>query len=818
MGTLYYGDNLDILRRYLKDESVDLVYLDPPFNSAQNYNAFFHEKDGTDAASQIQSFEDTWHWNVESERACKELAKQPGKVSEVMQAFRTFLGQNDMMTEPSCRLTRRANKAAFLFVLLPRLALAVTLPSVPAPRQPVTNVYHSVVVVDDYQWLEEASAPAVREWTRRENERTRGYLARLPFREGIAEQLKQLRGEESARYFDLQERKWRIFALRFKPPAQQPVLVRLSSLEAPALWRTVFDPNAYNTNGTTAIDWYVPSPDGRVVAVSLSEGGSEQGTLHFFEVEAGRKLADEIPRVQYPTGGGSAAWTADGSGILYTRYPHPGERPAADSNFYQQVWFHRLGRPVAEDQYSIGKDFPRIAEIELEASADGQRVLAAVANGDGGDFAHYLRDAAGQWQQVTRFEDGIKRVRFGRDGALYLLSRKNAPRGKVLRLPLGALDLAKATVAAPERQGVVQEFAPCDNGLYVADLQGGPSALFYYRRGSTRPREIAVLPVSAVSGLDSWQGDELVFGNVGYLKPFAWFTGDPAAKAVHRTALYMTSPVDFDDIEVVREFATSKDGTKVPLNILHRKGLKRDGRNPTLLYGYGGYGVSLTPAFDSARRIWFDAGGVYAVANLRGGGEYGEQWHKAGNLTHKQQVFDDFIAAAEHLIKRRYTDSSKLAVEGASNGGLLMGAFLTQRPDLARAVVARVGIYDMLRVELDPNGQFNITEFGTVNDPEQFKALYAYSPYHHVRDGAKYPAVLLTTGENDGRVNPAQSRKMAARLQAATASDRPVLLRSTASAGHGIGTALKERIAEQADALAFLFDQLGVDASRWAFQ
>ena len=201
----------------------------------------------------------------------------------------------------------------------------------------------------------------------------------------------------------------------------------------------------------------------------------------------------------------------------------------------------------------------------------------------------------------------------------------------------------------------------------------------------------------------------------------------------------MTSPADFDDIEVVREFATSKDGTKVPLNILRKKGLKRDGRNPTLLYGYGGYGISLTPGFDSTRRIWFDAGGVYVVANLRGGGEYGEAWHKAGNLTHKQHVFDDFIAAAEHLIKRRYTSPAKLAVEGASNGGLLMGAFLTQRPDLARAVVARVGIYDMLRVELDPNGQFNITEFGTVKDPAQFKALLAYSPFHHVRDGVKYP-------------------------------------------------------------------------------
>src|ERR1035437_7496058 len=385
------------------------------------------------------------------------------------------------MTEPICRSTRCVSKAAFLLVLLPRFALAADLPSVPAPRQPATNVYHGVAVVDDYQWLEDASAPMGRVWTRLENERTSAYLAAPPFRAGIAQQLAQLRGEESARYADLQERKGRIFALRFKPPAQQPVLVRLSSLEAPALWRTVFDPNAYNTNGTTAIDWYLASPDGRLVAVSLSEGGSEQGTLHFFEVETGRKLADEIPRVQFPTGGGSTAWTADGAGILYTRYPHEGERPPADINFYQQVWSHRLGTPVADDQYAIGKDFPRIAEIELEASPDDQWILASVANGDGGDFAHYLRDAAGKWQQVTRFEDGIKRVKFGRDGALYLLSRKNAPRGQVLRLPLGTPALAKATVAVPEGRGTVQEFAPSDHGLYVSYLLGGPSALFYYR-------------------------------------------------------------------------------------------------------------------------------------------------------------------------------------------------------------------------------------------------------------------------------------------------------------------------------------------------
>jgi len=710
----------------------------------------------------------------------------------------------------------------------PCIATASSLSSVPALRQPVTNTYHGVRVVDEYQWLENAPAPQVREWTRLQNERTRDYFSRLPFRAGLAQQLAQLRGEESARYFGLLEKKGRIFGLRFRPPAQQPILIRLSSLYPPALWKPVFDPNTYNTNGTTTIDWFVPSPDGKRVAISLSEGGSEQGTLHFFDVDSGRKLEDEIPRVQYPTGGGSAAWTPDGTGIFYTRYPHKGERPEEDENFFQQVWFHRLGTRASEDKYEIGKEFPRIAEIALEASEDGQWTLATVANGDGGDFAHYLRNAAGKWQQVSRFEDEIKVAKFGRDQGLYLLSRKDAPRGKILRLqlaravelpsgPEGAGPLASAAIVAPEGKGVVQDFEPSDDGLYVSNLQGGPSDLVYYPRGNNHPREIPVLPISNVSGLQSWHGNELIFGNSSYLKPFAWFTYSPSDKEPRRTALYLTAPVNFDDLEVVREFATSKDGTKVPLNILRKKGIKLDGKNPTLLYAYGGYGLSLSPGFDSTRRIWFDAGGVYVVANLRGGGEYGEEWHKAGNLTRKQTVFDDFIASAEHLIKRGYTSPAKLAVEGGSNGGLLMGALMTQRPELVRAVVSHVGIYDMLRVELDPNGQFNVTEFGTVKDLNQFKALYGYSPYHRVHDGTKYPAVLLTTGENDGRVNPAQSRKMAARLQAASGSNLPILFRSTASAGHGIGTALTERIAQQADVLAFLFDQLGIDGSRWSF-
>lgn len=693
-----------------------------------------------------------------------------------------------------------------------------SLPITPTRQHPVTNVYHGVTVVDNYQWLEDASSPDVREWMRQQNERTRLYFSRLPYREGIAQQLLQLRSEESARYSGLEERKGKIFALRFKPPAQQPMLVRLSSLNPPALWRPVFDPNAYNTNGSTAIDWFVPSPDGHLVAISLSEGGSEQGTLHFFEVNTGKELGDTIPRVQYPTGGGSAAWTDDSSGILYTRYPHEGEKPEADINFYQQVWFHKLGTPISDDKYELGKDLPRIAEIVLEKSENSPAILATVANGDGGDFAHYLRDASGQWRQLTRFEDGIKSARLGRDNAIYLLSCDQAPHGKLLRVSLDTLELSKALVVAPESKGVIQEFAPADYGVYVSELLGGPSELLYFPKGNLHGKEVPILPVSTVAGLQCWKDDELIFGNTSYVKPFAWFTFNPATNEVHRTALAMTSPIDFDDIEVVREFANSRDGTKVPLNILRKKGTRLDGKNPTLLTAYGGYGISLTPGFDSTRRIWFDAGGVYVIANLRGGGEYGEEWHKGGNLTRKQNVFDDFIASAEYLIKHHYTTSEKLAVEGGSNGGLLMGAFLTQRPDLAAAVVSRVGIYDMLRVELDSNGQFNITEFGTVKDPEQFKALYAYSPYHHVKTGGQYPAVLLTTGENDGRVNPAQSRKMTARLQALSSSDEPILFRSTAGAGHGIGSSLKERIAEQADIISFLFNQLAIDPTPWTFK
>jgi prolyl oligopeptidase len=478
--------------------------------------------------------------------------------------------------------------------------------------------------------------------------------------------------------------------------------------------------------------------------------------------------------------------------------------------FFQQVYFHAIGTDPATDRYEIGREFPRIAETSLSTSDDGRFVLATVANGDGGEFAHYLHGPAGGWRAITRFEDGVSHAAFGPDGALYLLSRKDAPRGRVLRLPLATPDLASAVEVVPESDAVIQQLVPTDTRLYVVDLVGGPSRVRVFDHAGHARATLPLAPVSSVGAMLRTTGDAVLFRTETYLTPPAWMRVDPAQAAPVATALHDEAPVRYDDAEVVRETATSRDGTLVPIMVIRRRGTALDGSNPTLLGGYGGYGVSMTPSYSLTNRLWLDRGGVVAVAILRGGGEFGEAWHRGGNLTHKQNVFDDFIAAAERLIALRYTAPERLAIRGRSNGGLLMGAALTQRPELFRAVYSGVGIYDMLRVERDPNGAFNVTEFGSVRDPEQFRALYAYSPYHRVADGVRYPAVLLTTGEHDGRVNPAHSRKMAARLQAATASGRPVLLRVSAHAGHGMGSARSEIVAEQTDVWSFLFDQLGM--------
>ncbi len=679
------------------------------------------------------------------------------------------------------------------------------------PTDSVTDVYHGVSVPDPYRWLENGSDARVREWSAAQDSRTRAYLDALPVRKPIYDRLMKLVSETGPSYSGLQAAGGLIFAVYSQPPKQQPMIAVLGREADPAAARVIVDPNTLNPNGTTAFDWFVPSPDGTKVAVSLSEGGSEDGSVHLFDVATGKDTGEIIPRVQYPTGGGSLAWTADSKGFYYTRYPGP-ERPAEEQHFFQRIYFHKLGDDPAGDVLIAGSDFPKVAEIEFDNHLNRRFIVASVANGDGGEFAHYVIGPDGKVTQVTRFDDKVVAAIAGPDDNLYLVSRKDSPRGKLLRVPLSDLNLAHAAEIIPAGDAVLQG-APTVTGtaLYIRELAGGPSRVARFDHDGHRLGLLPVPEVSSAGQVVPLGDGTLLYSVSTYLRPFYYARFDETSGHSEVSKLAATSPVKFDDTEVIRDFVTSKDGTRVPINIIRRKGTRTDGTNPVLLYGYGGYGVSMSPGFLGAdRRLWLDGGGVFVIANLRGGGEYGEEWHLQGALTRKQNVFDDFIAAARHLIDQHYTTPHRLAIMGGSNGGLLMGAALTQHPELFRAVVSQVGIYDMLRVELDPNGMFNTTEFGTVKDADQFRALYAYSPYHHVVDGARYPAIFMATGENDGRVNPMHSRKMIARLQAAAAPDRPVFLSINSHAGHGIGSALSIRVNQSADYLAFLYDQLGM--------
>ncbi len=695
------------------------------------------------------------------------------------------------------------------------LAAAAGPPLPVAPKHAVEDRYWGTTVRDDYRWLESWSDASARAWSDSENAVARAYLDSLPMHAGVLRRVEALTKTPFPSWSELRHAGGTWFAIKNQPPKQQPLLVRVGALDNLATERVILDPNRLDPSGATTIDFYEPSLDGSKVAVSLSRGGTESGTVHVYDTRTGRDLGEEVPAVNGGTAGGSLSWNADGSGFWRTRYPAKGERPESDLPFYQQVYFHRLGTPAAHDVYVVGREFPKIAEVALTTSKDGQWVLADVRNGDGGDHAIYVARAdqaeAGRkaFRRLSSFADRVVDARFGAD-ALYLLSRKGAPNGKVLKLPLGETSLAKATAIIEPTHGSIEWFTPSGDDLYVEEIVGGPSWVGRFGADGKALGELPVPASSTVGGIEAGHGADVAVQITSYTTPSRWVTYRPGAKLFRATRLASRSPARFDDIEVRDVSAVSKDGTQVPLTILIPKGARTDGTAPTLITGYGGYGISQRPGFNPTRRVWFDQQGIVAISHARGGAEFGDAWHTAGNLTHKQNVFDDFAACAQYLVDHHYATPEHLACQGGSNGGLLMGAMITQHPDLFRAVVSGVGIYDMLRVELSPNGLFNVTEFGTVKDRAQFDALYAYSPYHHVHDGGAYPAVLFTTGGNDPRVDPMNSRKMTARLQAANASDRPILMRTDASTGHGIGSPLSTRNALSADVFAFLFGELGV--------
>ncbi len=688
-----------------------------------------------------------------------------------------------------------------------------------ARKDPVTNSYHGITVTDDYRWLEDWNNPQVQRWSENQNVFARKYLDAIPQAARIRRQVTGLMKQEPEHFYSLSSSGGRLFALKKKPPANQPALVMMASPDELSSEKVILDPNQLDSKGTITIDWFKVSPDGKLAAVSLSSSGSERGDLHLYETATGREMSEVIPHVQSGTAGGSLAWTPDSSGFYYTRYPRQGERPASDLDFYQELWFHKLGTAVKDDHYELGKEFERIAEIEVELEKTTGLLLAQVQLGDSGRFAFYIRTPEGKWNPMARYEDEIVEAVFRPGGGIFMISRKDAPRGKVLRLSDAKQPLNRAKVIIPEgKDHIVTSFyhatamLATPDRLYLIYQRGGPSEIRAFDHNGKPAKSPKIPPVSDIdASLVAWDGDDVLFLLESYTEPADWYRFEPVTGALRKTAFIPKYPVNFADSEVVRKFVTSKDGTQIPLNILRRKGIRLDGKNPVILSGYGGYAVSEAPGYNQLRRIWLDQGGIYAYANLRGGAEFGETWHRDGMLARKQNVFDDFAACMNYLVKSDYTSPERLVIVGGSNGGLLMGAMIAQHPESARTVISFVGIYDMLRNELTPNGSFNIPEYGTVNNLDQFRALYSYSPYHRIQDGIYYPAVLFLTGANDPRVDPMHSRKMTARLQAATASGLPILLRTSANTGHGIGSSLAEKIEEQVDVFAFLFDRLKIE-------
>jgi len=673
-----------------------------------------------------------------------------------------------------------------------------------AARIPVTDTYHGVEVTEEYRWLEDASSGETIAWTNAQQQRTRAYFGEIPWRDALRTRVEQLLKAERTTYKRLLSGGSTFFALKVQAPRQQPLLVALTDLDDLATERVVVDPEAIDPSGETAIDFFVPSPDGKQVAVSLSEHGTEDGSLYVYDADSGKIVDEPIPHVNLM--GGSVAWRHDGSGFWYTRCADP-------AGFRQQVWVREFGH--APDQADLAGGFAdeRIAEHYLSVSPDGKWVMDRVQKGDGGEWQVFVRSqgAGCSWWQVAGIPDQCVHAVLGTD-ALYLLSRRGAPHGKVLRLPVtGGATVADAREIVPASDLVIEDLAVTREAVWVVDMDGGPQQVRAVDT-SGRPRPpVEIPPMSSVSSyaarLSTLGQDRIAWSCESFTEPATWWVAADG-EVPRPTALRTTSPVDLSDYQVTREFATSRDGTRVPLNVIAAPGTPRDGTAPALLTAYGGYGISLVPRFDPELLLWLEQGGVYVVANIRGGGEFGEEWHHAGRLAAKQNCFDDFIACAGHLHSSRITSRERLAVMGGSNGGLLMGAVLTQRPDIARAVVAAVPVMDSLRAETTTNGRFNTPEYGSVEDPELFTVLRGYSPYHNVVGGTAYPAVLLTAGENDTRVEAWHAKKMTARLQEATSSRRPVLLRLE-STGHLAGS-LDQSINETTDLHAFLFGELSL--------
>lgn len=695
------------------------------------------------------------------------------------------------------------------------------------PSKPFTVQYHGVELADPYRWLEDTADPEVAQWMKAASDHARRTLGELPGRQRMHDAIRSYEQTVAARVTRLSRAtagRW--FFERRGAGQNQFSLIMREGLHGPE--RILVDPDRLEqaTGKPHAINYYTPSPDGRIVAYGVSAQGTEAAVLHLLDTRSGKAVGAPIDRADF----GNVSWSPSGRHMLFTRLQALGQGMSPVEKYQRsRTFLLERGAPVAQARPVFGVDIPgvQIADADIPYAGfthDGRWVLGFVFHGTQSEFSLYLAPARSllrgrpAWRQLLGPSDKVTSVAYMHN-TLYLISHRNAPRSQVLQVPLEDFDLARARVLVAASERVVAGVVAAADALYIEARDGNVKRLYRHRWRSAGVVEEVKLPVDGTFSLHGEEGGGgaadprfpgLVMELQSWNRASQIYAIDARGRAVN-THLQPAGPHDAPTQVVVTEVQVpSHDGVRVPMSIVHRKGVALDGMNPTILYGYASYGATEEPFFSLSRLAWLDAGGVFAVANPRGSGVYGQDWYKAGFQETKPNTWKDFIACAEWLITQRWTSAQRLGILGGSAGGILVGRAMTERPDLFAAVVPVVGALDMLRAEETPNGIPNIPEFGSHSTEEGFRALLAMSTYHQIRDGVKYPAVLLSHGIHDPRVEVWHSTKTAARLMAATASGKPVLLRLDYDAGHGVGSTRQQQLAERADMFAFLLWQMAV--------
>lgn len=663
-----------------------------------------------------------------------------------------------------------------------------------------TDNYHGTIVADPYRWLEENGSEETRQWIQAQNKLTFEFLNKLPERTRLKDRLTQLWNYE--RFGVPFKEGNRYFISRNDGLQNQNVLYTMDSLDDEP--RVLLDPNTLSPDGTVALSGYAISRDGNRMAYGLSTAGSDWQEWHVKDVQTGRDLPDKLKWVKFS----GASWTRDGSGFFYSRYDEPAEGEKLQAvNYFQKLYFHKIGTPQSEDVLVYERPDQKEWGFSGEVTEDGRYLVITIWKGTETEkrvFYKDLEDAgAPVVQLLNEFDAAYDFV--ANDGPVFWFRTDlNAPRGRVIAIDIRRPDRAVWTEVIPESADTLRAVSMVHDRFIANYLHDAHTRVKIYERNGTWVRDIDLPGLGTASGFGGKRSDrETFYAFTGFTLPTAIYRYDMVEG---KSEVFRRPKVDFEStrFETRQVFVTSKDGTRVPMFITHRKDLKLDGNNPTYLYGYGGFNSALTPSFSPSIAVWLEWGGVYAQPNLRGGGEYGQEWHQAGTKLKKQNVFDDFIASAEWLIANGYTSAKKLAIGGGSNGGLLVGACMTQRPDLFAAALPAVGVMDMLRFHKFTIGWAWVSDYGSADSPEEFKALFAYSPLHNLKKGIAYPATLITTADHDDRVVPAHSFKFAAALQEAHAGSAPVLIRIETKAGHGAGKPTAKIIEETADRWSFL--------------